>query len=162
MVWVSRVGEQQRDREARRAIELNPSSYSAHAILGQSQMKLGRLGEAKRSFERVQQLNPRTSAAFFWAARGTLHYLEGETLQAVELWERARTMTSLIGPDRIMLARYYESAGRHEDAQAIVEEILLARPEMTAEQGVKVLARFWNEEWIPEDLEAQLRSAGLP
>jgi hypothetical protein len=29
--------------------------------------------------------------------------------------------------------------------------------------GVEVLARFrWNEEWIPEDLEAQLRSAGLP
>ena len=25
-----------------------------------------------------------------------------------------------------------------------------------------VLARFWNEEWIPEDLEENLRSAGLP
>ncbi len=71
-------------------------------------------------------------------------------------------MTSLIGPDRIMLARYYESAGRHEDAQAIVREMLSAQPEMTAESGVEVLARFWSEEWIPEDLEAQLRSAGLP
>ncbi len=139
-------------REARRAIELSPSSYSAHAILGQSQMKLGRLGEAKRSFDRVQQLNPRTSAAFFWAARGTLHFLEGEIEQAVALWERARTMTSLTGPDRIMLTRYYESAGRHEDAQAIVEEMLSAQPEMTAERGVEVLARFWNDQWIPEDL----------
>jgi hypothetical protein len=25
-----------------------------------------------------------------------------------------------------------------------------------------MLARYWNEEWIPEDLEEQLRSAGLP
>ncbi len=71
-------------------------------------------------------------------------------------------MTSLINPDRIMLARYYESAGRHEDAQAIAQEMLSAQPEITAERGVEVLARFWNEEWIPEDLEAQLRRAGLP
>ena len=125
-------------------------------------MKLGRLGEAKRSFERVQQLNPRTSAAFFWAARGTLHFLEGEIEQAVALWERARTLRFLIEPNRIMLTRYYESGGRHEDAQAIVQEMLSAQPEITAERGVEVLARFWNKEWIPEDLEEHLRSAGLP
>jgi adenylate cyclase len=166
---------------ARRSLALDPQDHQGHlvlglifefrgkptdaireAILGQSQMKLGRLGEAKRSFERVQQLNPRTSAAFFWAARGTLHYLEGEFEQAVELWERARTMRSLIGNDRIMLVRYYESAGRHEDAQTIVQEMLSAQPEITAERGVEILARFWNEEWIPEDLEENLRSAGLP
>ncbi len=62
----------------------------------------------------------------------------------------------------IMLARYYESVGRHEDAQAIVGEMLSSQPEMTAETGVEVLARFWNEEWIPQDLEEHLRSAGLP
>ncbi len=125
-------------------------------------MRLGRLGEAKRSFDRVQQINPRFPAAFFWVERGTLHYLEGKIDKAVELWERTRTMRSLIGPERIMLTHYYESVGRHEDAQAIVGEILSAQPEITAEMGVEVLARFWNEEWIPEDLEVQLRSAGLP
>ncbi len=98
----------------------------------------------------------------FWGNRGTLHYLEGEIEKAVALWERARTMGSLIGADRIMLARTYELAGRHEDAQAIVQEMLSAQPEITAVRGVEVLARVWNEEWIPEDLEAQLRSAGLP
>ncbi len=125
-------------------------------------MLVGQLAEAKRSFDRVQQLNPRFSAAFFWAYRGTLRYLEGEIAQAVALWERARTMASLIGPNRIMLARYYESDARHEDAQAIVQEILSVQPEFTAERGVEVVARQWNEEWIPQDLEEQLRSAGLP
>jgi hypothetical protein len=71
-------------------------------------------------------------------------------------------MTSVIGPERIMLSRYYESAGRHGDAHAIVQQMLSAQPEITAERGVEVLARVWNEEWIPQDLEAQLRSAGLP
>ncbi len=62
----------------------------------------------------------------------------------------------------IMLTHYYESDGRREDAQAIVGEMLSVQPEITAEIGVEVLARFWNEEWIPGDLEAQLRKAGLP
>ncbi len=149
-------------REARRAIELNPSADVAHVILGRSQMRLGRLMEAKRSFDRVQQINPRYPVAIFWAERGTLHYLEGEIEQAVALWERARTMASRAGPTRIMLTHYYESAGRHEDAQAIVQEMLSAQPEITAERGVEILARVWNEEWIPSDLEAHLRSAGLP
>jgi TolB-like protein/Tfp pilus assembly protein PilF len=150
-------------REAREAIELNPSFDQAHGVLGVSQMKLGRLGDAKRSFDSVLQLNPRFPGAWFWAQRGTIHYLEGEIEQAVELWERARTMDR-IRPERIMLARHYESAGRHEDAQAIVQEMLSVQPEMTAEMGVEMLAQpySWSEEWIPEDLEEHLRGAGLP
>ena len=71
-------------------------------------------------------------------------------------------MRSVIGPARIMLSRYYESAGSHEYAQAIVQEMLSTQPELTAERGVEILARWWQEEWIPKDLETQLRSAGLP
>ncbi len=125
-------------------------------------MKLGRLGEAKRSFNRVLQISPHFPEPGFWMARGTLHYLEGEIEQAVALWERVRTMASRVGPTRIMLAHYYESVGRHEDAQAIVQEMLSAQPELTLELGAEMLALLWKEEWIPEDLEAQLRSAGLP
>ena len=43
-----------------------------------------------------------------------------------------------------------------------MQEMLSAHPEMTAELGVEILRRWWSEEWIPKDLEAQLRSAGLP
>jgi adenylate cyclase len=148
-------------QEARRAIELSPDSAAARVGLGLYQMRLGRLGEAKRLFDSVLQTDPRYHLIPFWDSLGTLHYLEGEIEQAVELWERARTMTSLVGPNRIMLTRYYELAGRHEDAQAIVQEMLSAQPEITAEMSVERLARQWNEEWIPEDLETQLRSAGL-
>jgi adenylate cyclase len=149
-------------REARRAIELNASFDVAYFTLGRSQMRLGQLAEAKRSFDSTQQLNPRITMGFFWGERGTLHYLEQEIEQAVESWERARTMASMVYPDRIMLTHHYESVGRHEDAQAIVQEMLSVQPEITAETGVGFLARYWNEEWIPDDLEAQLRSAGLP
>ena len=70
--------------------------------------------------------------------------------------------SSAIGKPGGRSSRYYESGGRHEDAQAIVQEMLSVHPEMTAELGVEMLARLSNKEWIPEDLEAQLRSAGLP
>ena len=117
--------------------------------------------EQRAGLLHVLQTDPRYPSPIFWGNLGTLHYLEGEIERAVELWERARTMTSLVGVNRIMLTRYYELAGRHEDAQAIVQEMLSAQPEITAEIGVEFLARQWNEEWIPEDLETQLRSAGL-
>ena len=78
--------------------------------------------------------------------------VETEIEQAVAMWERARTMGPLI-----RTGHYYESAGRHEDAQAIVQEMLSDGPEMTAQLRVEILARFWNEKWIPEDLEGQLR-----
>ncbi len=60
--------------------------------------------------------------------------------------ERVRTIGSQIGPDRIMLSRYHASAGRCQDAQAIVQEMLSAQPGITAARGVEVLARFWNLE----------------
>jgi len=141
---------------------LDPSSELALNALGLNQMNLGRFGEARRSFDRVEQISPLFLTPGFWANRGTLNYLEGEIEQAVALWERARSMGSLIASDRIMLAHYYESTGRHEEAQAIVQEMLSAHPEMTAQRGVDMLARWWNEERIPEDLEERLRSAGLP
>ena len=88
--------------------------------------QVGRLGEAKRSFDRVLQISPRFASDWFWASRGTLHYMVGEIDQAVALFERARMMGSFIAADRIILSHYYESAGRHEDAQAIVQEMLSA------------------------------------
>ena len=59
-------------REARQAIELNPSLDVAHSRLGMMQMRLGRLDEAKRSFDRAQQISPRFPLSVFWRARGTL------------------------------------------------------------------------------------------
>ena len=86
-------------------------------------MRLGRFEEAKRSFDHVQQLDPHVSTPSFWATRGTLHYLEGEIDQAVALWERARTMGSLIASDRIVLAHYYESTGRHASLPEYVQAL---------------------------------------
>jgi TolB-like protein/class 3 adenylate cyclase/predicted Zn-dependent protease len=149
-------------REANRAIELSPSLDSAHVILGLSQLKLGQREEARRSFDRVLLLNPRFPTAFFWVGRGTLHYLEGEIGQAIELWERARTVRGAVGTDRIMLAYYYQSTGRRDDTADLVREILSREPGLTAAGGVETVARVWNEEWIPEDLGDQLLSAGLP
>ncbi len=90
-------------------------------------------------FVHDQQLDPRAPTPGMWAFWGTLHYLEGEIDQAVALWERARTMAPLIAADRIMLTHYYESAGSHEYAQAIVQEMLSTQPELTAERA----SRSW-------------------
>ena len=149
-------------REVQRAIELNPSLDSAYVTLAMSQIHLGQLEEAERALDSLRQLNPRFTPVSYWAVSGRLHYLKGDLAQAIEAWERVRSMSPLVGATRIVLVYAYSSVGRHENARAIVQEMLSAQPEITAESGVEILARFWNEEWIPEDLEEQLRSAGLP
>ncbi len=110
----------------------------------------------------MRAINPQFPHPSLWAYEGTVKYLEAQIEEAVELWERARAASSLVAQDRILLVHYYESVGRHDEAQAIVQEMLSVQPEMTAERGVEVLAGWWNEEWIPDDLEEKLRSAGLP
>ncbi len=71
-------------------------------------------------------------------------------------------MRPAIEANRIMLARHYESAGRHEDAQAIAQEMLFVRPEIMAERGT----RFWRASGTGSGSrrvsKEQLRSAGLP
>jgi adenylate cyclase len=149
-------------RESRRAIELDPSEDYPHTVLGISHMALGEFEEARRAFHHIQRLNPVIPTPSYWMARGTLHYLEGDVERAVELWEQSRTMSPLVRTDRILLIHHYESAGRHEEAGKIAAEILSIRPDFTAETGRWMMTILWNDEWIPEDLEANLRKAGLP
>jgi adenylate cyclase len=149
-------------REARQAIELNPSLDSAYTTLASSQMHLGQLEEAERSLEILRNLNPRYPSVPFWALQGRLHYLRGEYDEAITAWERVRAMSPLVGAVRVVLVYCYATLGRDSQARAIAQEILSVRPEMTVAMAHQVLARLWNPEWIPPDLDARLLAAGLP
>jgi lipopolysaccharide biosynthesis regulator YciM len=110
----------------------------------------------------MRRLDPRFTSRSYWAVSGRLYYLQGDLEKAVVAWERVRSMSPLVGAVRVILVYAYSSMGRHGDAQPIVQEILSVRPEMTADVGREVLGRLWKEDWIPRDLEEQLRKAGLP
>jgi tetratricopeptide (TPR) repeat protein len=95
-----------------------------------------------------------------WVLQGGVQYLDGEIEKAIETWERARTEGLAPMPVLILLADHYESVGRHDDARAIAQAILSLQPGFTSGGSREFL--LWKEEWIPQDLEENLRSAGLP
>ncbi len=90
-----------------------------------------------------------------------VNYRAGRTAKAVELAELARDRNpDLIAP-RILLAIHHESAGRHDEAQALVQEILRVNPEITTDLLAGPLTDWFDADEKTE-LRDSLRRAGLP
>ncbi len=123
-----------------------------------SQLDAGRLDEARQASDMLIRLNPDFPPG--WLLQGGVQYLDGEIDEAIENWERARTAGLAPMPVLILLANHYESVGRRASARAIAREILSLQPGFSAARSREFL--IWKDEWIPEDLEAHIRSAGLP
>ncbi len=88
-----------------------------------------------------------------------VNFAAGRTEKAVELWEQIRASNPDMILARIPLAALYESAGRHEEARALAQEILRVNRDLTAESATELAlaAGFDTDEAIDN-----LRSAGLP
>ncbi len=81
----------------------------------------------------------------------------GRTQEAVEMFEQARAANPDLITARFALAALYESEGRHEQARAMVQEILRVNPDFTADHA----AQLSGGATPPEQTQA-LRNAGLP
>jgi hypothetical protein len=77
----------------------------------------------------------------------------------VDLWEQARATNTDMILARIPLAVLYESEERHEEARALVQEILRVNRDLTAELATE-LAQVGG--FDPDDAIDNLRRAGLP
>ena len=144
-----------------RAIEAVPSYDTAWHIKGQNYMLLGDADAAQRAFDRAFRLNPLPPRGTR-AIAGTVSYVQGQVSKAVELWEQTRRENPGLGQGAILLAYHYQSTGRHDEARAIVAEILELNPDAKASWGLAYLQIRLAPEWIPEDLVENLRAAGLP
>ncbi len=111
---------------------------------------------AVQSINRALRLNPRPPPAFLNAV-AYVNLMAGRTQEAVEMFEQARAANPDLIPARLWLAALYESEGRHEEARAVVQEILRVNPDFTADHAAQISAGAAT----PERIKA-LRSAGLP
>jgi tetratricopeptide (TPR) repeat protein len=93
-----------------------------------------------------------------------VHFAAGQSEEAIELFERGRESNPDLILARVGLAVEYEQAGRHADAQQVVQEILKTNPQITNDAVVLLIpgldSIFDKEE--TEEIKAGLRSAGLP
>jgi TolB-like protein/Tfp pilus assembly protein PilF len=150
-------------RHAERAIEANPNDEWAHAVLATSLAAAGRSAEASESIQRAVRLNPRRPSGLL-IMLAFVHFAAGQSEEAIELFERGRESNPDLILARVGLAVEYEQAGRHADAQQVVQEILKTNPQITTDAVVLLIpgldSIFDKEE--TEEIKAGLRSAGLP
>jgi TolB-like protein/class 3 adenylate cyclase/Flp pilus assembly protein TadD len=142
-----------------RAIELAPSFEPPRIGLSIAQAQSGAPLEALRTAQAALRLTPRPPPA----ARAVLalaQFRAGRVEEAVQIWEAARASTPDLLPVLFSLGSYYEGAGRHEEARAVVAEIRRVNPELRADDiGSKCSIGGSAEDSATRE---NLRRAGLP
>ncbi len=144
---------------AERAAELAPGDDVVRAILAGAQLRDGSVLAGLEGLRKAIRLDPNPPPSLV-GFLGLLNYRAGRVAKAVELWERARAVSPDWIPPRLQLAYYYETAGQHDQARAMANEILRVNREFTLYYA-EPFARYV----MPDDptpyLEA-LRRAGIP
>ena len=141
---------------AKRAVELDANDDNAYSALGFALLFDGQFVEALQSFRQALRLNPRRPSEA-WGASAFLNFQAGRIDEAVELWERVRAANPDLLQPRVVLARHYERSGRHEEARAVVQEILRVNPDFDCDYAAFLLGGQLSDENL-----ALLRKAGLP
>ena len=142
---------------ANRAIELSPNFAPGHVMQGFALSTTGAYVGGAQALRRSLRLEPRAPSSW-WSALGWMNYLAGRKDDAVLLWQRS------VGPDMVYpragLAQHYESIGRHQEAQRLVQEILEINPELRAD-GLPLIFPMLSG-GTGEKVIANLHAAGLP
>jgi TolB-like protein/class 3 adenylate cyclase len=147
-----------------RTIELAPSFETAHALRGMILARQGRLVEATGSIRQAMRLSPRAPVIGVLASVAFVNVAAGRREEGTRMMERAMTASPDNITIRVMPAGFYQQAGEHEKARAVVAEMLRVRPDLTVESAMDLvpgIRRILGAEELATfpDL---LRAAGLP
>ena len=139
---------------AERAIAAEPSHDIPHLVRGGALAGLGRFLPALSSIEHALRLNPRGSVTQRMMI-AFVNYRAGRIEKGVAMMERARTENPDLILPRLALIVHRDTEERY-DMHALAEEILRTNPDLTAEEGAKMLSV------VGFDALEALRRAGLP
>ncbi len=142
-----------------RAIELIPSYESARLGLSAAQSRTGQPLAGLRTLQDALRLTPRPPSAAL-SVLGLAQFRVGRLEEAVRTMQSARETYPEQLPALLWLASQYEASGRHDEAKAVVAEVLGVNPELRADQLGDFLVGQSPAE-LPV-FQENLRRAGLP
>jgi adenylate cyclase len=115
-----------------RALDLNPSSATAHGYLGRVLSWAGRDREAITKLEEAIRLSPYDPQnAIFLANIGLCHFLAGRFAQAVDFLSKAlKERPNYLGTKRLLCASL-ALAGRLDQSRKLLDDILGEQPDLS-------------------------------
>jgi adenylate cyclase len=124
----SRLGEHDRALELlRRAVAFNPSDPESNASLGDALLWNGDVDEARKMLEVAVQLDPKISSEHLFDLAAA-YFLLGQHAHAAQILERTLARQDSNQFTHALLAAVYSEAGRKEDAQREIAEVLRRNP----------------------------------
>jgi tetratricopeptide (TPR) repeat protein len=159
------LAEAQRSRHAEailhfeRAIELAPSGDGARIGLSAEQSRSGHPLAGLRTLQSVLRRTSRPNSSVL-SALMFAQWRAGRLEDALRTAESVRETYPEQLPVLLWLADQYEATGRHDEAKAVVTEVLAVNPELRADKlGECLVSESPAELHV---LQANLRRAGLP
>jgi TolB-like protein/tetratricopeptide (TPR) repeat protein len=113
--------------EARKAIELDPSSADAHAALSVTLQYLDEFKESVEEAEKAIQINPNAAEAYF--ALGFTHCTEGRIEQGLSYFWKALELDPLSVQKARILANALGIVGKGEEARTMLNKMRRIYPE---------------------------------
>jgi tetratricopeptide (TPR) repeat protein len=143
---------------AERAVELSPAGARAYFSLGVAMLFAGRFSEAVVLKEKALRLNPFPTSVEF-RGLATAYRLTGRYEEAIAEYKKAMELEPNDLFTHLGLTITYVKMGRHEEAQASAQRILMAHPKFSLDYFSK-MNRF-KDESVVNDTITCLRKAGL-
>jgi adenylate cyclase len=145
--------------ESRRAVELNPNLADGHAYFANALACSGRTADALAELDMAMRLNPHYPANYLMIL-GRTQFVHGDCQAAIAPLERALNIRPEFTPARTALAACYSAAGRFEEANSLVAELLSDVPSLTL-KFARSVTPFKDPE-TRKRFVTFLRTAGLP
>ena len=145
--------------ELNKAIALRPSYADAYATLAWVLHFAGRPEEGQRHLRTALLLNPHVTASYL-LIDGGIAYSLGRTQEAISILEQAMEMSPTNPRIHIWLAAAHARAGHTDEANWIIEQLLLVHPTIRVSRFGDMFP--FKEPAYLEGLTEFLRNAGLP
>jgi len=111
---------------AKKAISIDKNFYLAHNNLGNALFYLGKLDDARNSFETARTLSPRDPLPVY--SLGTLAEERHDLSMAIAYFERSIELDPKFEPGMFSLAAMYANAKKYDAAIATLDKLLLLNP----------------------------------
>jgi tetratricopeptide (TPR) repeat protein len=147
------------EQAAAKAISIASNYADGYGLLALIYNNLGEPEKAAEFVEKGMKINPYYTWDYLFNL-GWAHYMLGNHDKAIDALEKAQLRNESVVPIKLILAASYAHAGRQDDAEWTVDQLLILNPMTTLSHTDNAMPIAKPE--LKQQLLDDLRKAGLP